>query len=86
MATKTKETGIVRLYKLRSVEMAIKKTIEINVVTVNTYVVEDLPINEAWDLEHNEETQAAFIENQDNYNVVDIETYIDTVNDITQGQ
>ena len=66
--------------------MAIKKTIEINVVTVNTYVVEDLPINEAWDLEHNEETQAAFIENQDNYNVVDIETYIDTVNDITQGQ
>jgi len=66
--------------------MAIKKTIDINVVTVNTYVVEDLPINEAWDLEHNEETQAAFIENQDNYNVVDIETYIDTVNDITQGQ
>ena len=66
--------------------MAIKKTIEINVVTINTYVVEDLPINEAWDLEHNEETQAAFIENQDNYNVVDIETYIDTVNDITQGQ
>tara|TARA_R110002012_G_C11304662_1_gene573797 strand:+ start:102 stop:302 length:201 start_codon:yes stop_codon:yes gene_type:complete len=66
--------------------MAIKKTIEINVVTINTYVVEDLPINEAWDLEHNEETQAAFIENQDMYKVVDIETHIDTVNDITQGQ